>query len=104
MGERLLVQLDFNDFHLNNPRLLAIDLPINPLPIRSFIKKQSQNNNNKENKNNNNNKKQPKAMRSLSLKENKYSTDNALNNMADDMLSKLDAVLKPNDVKSANKF
>jgi len=40
--ERLLVQLDFNDFHLNwqtlQSHLLAVDLPINPYPMESFVK------------------------------------------------------------------
>ena len=41
--ERLLVQLDFNDFHLNSQmqqtRLsMAADLPIHPFPMASFLK------------------------------------------------------------------
>merc|ERR1712154_537368 len=46
--ERLLVQLDFNDFHFNaetqQTRLLSIDLPINPFPMEIFVKQKKNNN------------------------------------------------------------
>eukprot|EP01083_Nonionella_stella_P091378 255479_1 len=70
--ERLLVQLDFNDFHSNaNNHTLAIDLPIHPLPLESFTNH-------------------------CHIKNSKYKEQHSA---ADNMLSKLDAVLNTNTTK-----
>merc|ERR1712013_171067 len=115
--ERLLVQLDFNDFHLNwqtlQSHLLAVDLPINPYPMESFVKK-TRRPRKREMK--------PKAKAETESKTNSYeylttkmststkSADSlpismpiqAQTHQADDMLSKLNAVLNPNPNSNSN--
>jgi len=104
--ERLLVQLDFNDFHANAQQQIALDLPINPPPFHSFhvdVKYDDDDDDDLKEQRQPTSSSSSAAIRPPSASSSSFSNNNSnnvkrkvVNIQADDMLSKLNAALDGN--------